>query len=145
MKHHIIISLSLSLLLFAGCGGNVGLSGKVVFSDDKSPVPTGTVGLISESGTFSTRGTIKPDGTFVVGSTKANDGLPPGKYQGSVSAMKLIGTQPSNDPEAAGEPIYEWLIDPRYGNPTTSGITIDITSTTKNFVIEVDRYQAKKK
>ena len=126
-----------------GCGGNVGLSGKVVFLDDGSPVPLGTVGLISESGTFSTRGTIKPDGTFTVGSTKANDGLPPGKYRVSVSALKYAGEQTSSDGESS-ESVHELLVDPKYGDPATSGITIDITSTTKNFTIEVERYIPKR-
>jgi len=141
MKHYIFISISLSLLFLVGCGKNVGLSGKVVFSDDKSPVPLGTVGLISESGTFSARGDIKSDGTFDVGSVKANDGLPPGKYRVSVSAMKLTGMSPTgNDPESSGDPVYELLIDPKYGNPDTSELTLEITSTKRNFTIEVDRY-----
>ena len=135
MKYTILLSLSLTLLLFAGCGENVGLSGKVFFSDDKSPVPLGTVGLVAESGTHIARGDIKPDGTFVIGSLKVDDGLPPGKYRVSVSAMQQISAD-----EETGGGIYESLIALKHGNPDTSGITIDITSTTRNFDIEVERY-----
>jgi hypothetical protein len=140
MKYSIFISLTLSLLLFAGCGGNVGLSGKVVFSDDQSPVPMGTVGLISEAGTFSARGDIQRNGTFVVGSIRANDGLPPGKYRVSVFSQKHVGDTIPDEEGESGEPIFELLVHPKYGNPDTSGITIEITSTTRNFVIEVERF-----
>jgi len=129
IRYGISFGLSLLFLVFAGCGGNVGLSGKVYFSDDKSPVPLGTVGLEADSGSHIARGDIQPNGTFVVGSLKSNDGLPPGKYRGSVSASKHVGNG-----------IFETLIDPKFGNVATSGITIDITKKTRNFNIEVDRY-----
>jgi len=134
MKHILFFSLFLALLLLTGCNKNVGLSGKVVFSDDKSPVPLGTVGLESVSGVHAARGDIKQDGTFSVGSVKSNDGLPPGKYRVSVTAWK----QTAENPET-GEGIFESLIDVKHGNPETSELTLDITSTTRNFVIEVDR------
>jgi len=132
-KSSIIVSLLLALLIFTGCNKHVGLSGKVIYSDDKSPVPTGTVCL--ETDTFLARGNIRPDGTFVVGSVKQTDGMPPGKYRVSISdAQRIIG-QDEN-----GDEIYEPLIDAKFTDSATSGITIDITSTTRNFVIEVDRY-----
>lgn len=144
MKHGIYIGLILSFLLLVGCNRHVGLSGKVVFSDDKSPLPFGTVGLLAESGAFSARGDIKPDGTFTSGSVKTNDGVPPSKYRVSVSALKEIEVVPAVG-ESSPEITYETLIDPKYGLPETSGITIDITSSMRNFIIEVDRYVPKAK
>ena len=131
MKNGILFALS--LLVLAGCGDKVALRGKAVFSDDGSPVPVGTVGF--ETDTYHARGDLKPDGTFVVGSLKTNDGLPPGSYRVYISgAQKSIGT------DANGEEIYESLIDEKFTNSRTSGITIDIKTSTKNFEVVVDRY-----
>ena len=133
MKNSIL--LTLLLLIVAGCGGGkVGLSGKVVYSDDKSPVPMGVVCLETEK--FLARGNIKPDGTFDVGSISEKDGLPPGTYRVYVSdARRIVGQ------DKDGSDIYEQLIDPKYTAAATSGLTINITSSTKNFEIVVDRYQ----
>ena len=135
------ITIILLMTLLTGCGSNVGLSGKVVFSDDKSPVPLGTVELISESGTFSARAEIKPDGTFVVGSLKEKDGLPPGKYRISVYAIKTtaVGTKRNSDGMEMIDSVSEYLVEPKFGNPDTSEITIDIASTVRNYEIVVDR------
>jgi len=130
MKNSIIFSLSLALLLLVGCGGGkVGMSGRVIYSDDKSPLPMGTVYL--ETDTFLARGNIQSDGTFVVGSLGERDGLPPGTYRVSIrDAMRSIGQ------DANGDTIYEPLIDPN----SAAGLTVEITSTTRDFTIEVDRF-----
>ena len=135
MKNSILLTVSLSLLVVAGCsGGKVGLSGKVVYSDDRSPVPTGEVYFETDS--FLARGIIQPDGTFVVGSIGDRDGIPPGTYRVSVrGAQKAMGE------DAEGMTIYEPLIDVKFTSAATSGITIDITASTQNFEVPVDRYQ----
>lgn len=123
-----------SLVLFStGCDGKVKMSGKVTYSDDGSPVPTGTVGF--ETNTFLARGAIKPDGVFQVSSTGNNDGLPPGKYRVYLSGVeRQIGIDDNN------HPIMEPLIDKKYFDASTSGLTIEVTPETKNYDIKVDRY-----
>ena len=138
MKNSIFFALSLSLLMLAGCGDKVGLRGKATFTDDGSPVPTGTVCF--ETDTYLARGDLKPDGTFVVGSLKANDGLPPGKYR-----VYISGAQKSIGQDKEGMDIYESLIDEKFASGSTSGITIDVTASTKNLDVKVDRYVPKKK
>ena len=130
------ISLFLALLVFAGCGGNVNLKGKVLFSDDKSPVSVGTICF--ETDTFLARGDLKPNGTFVVGSLRSRDGLPPGTYR-----VYFSGVHEALGYDSAGQAIYKPLIDTKLANGSTSGITLDVTSSTKYFEIEVDRYTAK--
>jgi len=126
IKNTILFVLLLGCI--AGCSNQVGLSGKVVYSDDKSPVPAGTVYF--ETSTFVARGNIRPDGTFVVGSVGDKDGLPPGTYRVSVrDAEQPVGR------DAEGNAVYQLLFNP----DSVSNLTIDITSTTKNFEIEVDR------
>jgi len=132
MKNKCFFVLLLALLALTGCSNKVALSGKVVYSDDGSPLTTGTVSL--ETDTFFARGNLKEDGTFIVGSLKEKDGLPPGRYRVAVSgATKVLGYFEST-------PMLEPLIDPKYSDSRTSGLTIDIQQSTRDFVIEVDRY-----
>jgi hypothetical protein len=134
IKNNTSSALLFLLLCLTGCGTHVGLSGKVIFSDDGSPLTIGTVCF--EADNFLARANLRPDGTFVVGSVRQTDGLPPGEYRSYIIwARKPIGTTED------GETIYEPLIDPKHTCATTSDITINITSTTRNFEIVVDRYQ----
>ena len=126
------ILFTLTLLLLAGCNsGNVGLTGKVTFSDDGSPLPVGSVCFTTD--TYFARGDLKPDGTFVVGSLKSNDGLLPGTYR-----VHILGAEKEIGPET-----YESLIDKKFASGATSGITLNVTASTKHFEIVVDRYQKK--
>ena len=142
-KSSIHFVLFLSLLVLTGCGsGNFSVSGKVVFSDDDSPVPMGTVAF--ESGSHLFRGLIKPDGTFVMGSSKAEDGVPPGKYRVYVLAEKVTST-PTGGKTSDGEDEVlietEQLVDAKFTRGSTSGIEIDITGSAKDLEIKVDRYK----
>jgi len=133
MKKQIFLLLSLSLLVLVGCSDKVGLKGKAMFSDDKSPIPTGSVCF--ETSSYFARAELNPDGTFTVGSLKANDGLPPGKYNVYIAgARKPVGTH------ASGETLYEPLIDPKFASGQTSEITIEVTASTKYFEVFADRY-----
>ena len=138
VKNSFFLFQLLLVLALVGCGNNASLKGKVLFSDDKSPVPTGTVCF--EKDNFLARGILKPDGTYVVSSLKQGDGLPPGTYRVYISdADKPIGE------DSGGTTIYESLIDEKFANVNTSGITIDVTPSTKSFEFEVDRYVRKKR
>ena len=132
MKNNFFFALL--LLLLAGCSGNVGLKGKVVFSDDQSPVPTGTV--FFEKGGYLARAVIQPNGTFTVGSVKSKDGLPPGTYGVYItSAHQVVGKC------ELGIDIYGTLIDEKYTKSSTSDISIDVTASTKYVEFIVDRYK----
>ena len=122
----------LVLVLAVGCDGNVQLKGKVVFSDDKSPVPVGTVCF--QTDTFLARGNLKPDGTFVVGSLKQGDGLPPGTYHVFITdANKTLGY------DVYGQAIMEPLIDTKYDHASSSGLTLEVDRSTRYIEFEVDR------
>ena len=124
------ISLIITLLFAVvciGCSDHVGLSGKVVFSDDGSPVPRGTVMFATP--TFQAKGDINPDGTFTMGSYSATDGLPPGTY-----TVAIIGANTST-----GDDGTYYLLDPKWTSPSTSEYTVEVQKTTRNLVIEVDR------
>ena len=130
MKNSTLFVLSFSLLILSGCSDKVGLNGKVVFSDDGSQLTTGTVCF--ETDTYLSRGELKPDGTFVLGSLKESDGLPPGKYRVYISDAENVTVR-------NGIESYESMIDEKYTSARTSGIEIDVARSMKPVEIKVDR------
>ena len=125
--------LTFLVSLTIGCSGNVSLSGKVTYSDDGSPVPIGTVAFLKDGKIA--RGRIKEDGTYIVGFEKETNGLPPGMYEVFISsADKIIGK------DSEGENIFEPLIDAKYTSSETSGLTLEVSASTKVYNIEVERY-----
>jgi len=126
MKYY---SLTFFLLLgFAvGCGsGQVPMRGTVVFSDDGSPLTTGTV--VFSTPTFQAQGDLDRRGHFIMESYGAKDGLPPGTYHVFIRGAFIY----------VGGTTYD-LIDPKHTGPATSGIEITVDRTTRNLDITVDR------
>ena len=118
------------VFLATGCGsGNVGLRGTVTFSDDGSPLTVGTVGFLKDGKIA--RGTIKKDGTYIVGFEKETDGLPPGQYNVVITGAEI----------PIGENLREQLIDKKYSNPDTSELTLEVNASTRVFDVQVDRFQ----
>ncbi|MDR2169685.1 MAG: hypothetical protein LBP59_06050 [Planctomycetaceae bacterium] len=131
-KLNLCILLIFVALIFVGCG-NPRVSGKVVFSDDKSPVPYGMVNFVTDK--TIARGPIDKNGNYVVGSLKARDGLPPGEYKVYITdTMKVI--PPSGN---SGMPKFEMVIHSKYEKPETSGLVLNVKGS-QVFNIEVDRY-----
>jgi hypothetical protein len=127
----------ISLLFFVtacGCGNKqVGLSGRVTFSDNGQPLEQGAV--LFETEKFSARGFIGKGGYFTMGSYSERDGLPLGTYSIAISGAVDMSKKDKND-----MPIETFLIDPKYFDSKTSGITITVDKTTRNCDIQVDRY-----
>ena len=129
MKHHSL--LFLLLLVFAvGCGNKqLTVQGKVVFSDDGSPLTMGNV--IFSNTTFQASGPIDTKGHFTMGSYSEKDGVPPGTYKVAVTGATV-------DVDATGLNVYD-LIEPKFSSPSLSGIEVTIDKTVKNLEIKVDR------
>lgn len=131
-KHWAFILLGMFLTVAIGCSGNVQVKGKVVFSDDGSPLDFGTI--FFESGNEVARGSIKEDGTFVMGFVNENDGMPPGTYSVSIKAVLISG-----DPSSGVQMTH--LVDEKYSSGSTSGITITVDRSIKlPLEIKVDRF-----
>ena len=137
MKKNFTFFISLILLFFAGCGGNkVPLSGTVTYSDDGSPLSVGYV--VFETDTFLSRGQLTSTGTYNTGSISAKDGIPPGTYRVYISgAIRAVGVDKS------GTANYESLIDEKFGNGATSGLTVTVPTSNGKFDFTVDRYKGK--
>lgn len=143
MKLRSVFTVAACVIFLSGCSGNVGMGGKVTFSDDGSPLTTGTVCFTTD--TFLAQGTIQPDGTYTVGSESIKDGIPPGKYRVYITgAQKEVGQSEgqklADGHVDSGNPVYEPLIDLKYGTAATSGIEVEVMSSQKNYDIVVDRY-----
>jgi len=131
LKYTSIIVLLLCAV--AGCGkGHVPLKGKVVFSDDGSPLTLGSVILTRQN--FQSRGDLNSKGEFVMESLSARDGLPPGTYQVSIAGAIEYG--------AFGG--MRSVVDPKWTDPETSGKTIEVDRKTKVLELTVDRNPASK-
>jgi len=118
-------------LCVVGCGKNVGMTGKVTFSDDGSPLTSGTICFQSATGL--SRGQMKEDGTFVIGSEKEADGLPKGDYSVYFSgAVEIEGTDDMGMPKAKS------LVDMKYTSPESTPLKISVTGKDK-LDLKVDR------
>jgi hypothetical protein len=139
MKFYHAFVLLFVCVCFIGCSKNQGLSGKVTFSEDGSPL---TVGMVcfenAENGKLG-RGEINTNGTYVVGFESDKNGIPKGTYKVFISnAMKENGVN-----KKTGMPLHEHLIAPKYSNASTSGLTFTADGKTKTFNITVERPPAK--
>ncbi|MDR1960009.1 MAG: hypothetical protein LBQ54_13350 [Planctomycetaceae bacterium] len=117
----------------AGCGSkNQKVSGKVTFTDG-SPLTTGIVCFVAEDGSTG-RGEIALDGTYVMGFESEKNGIPKGgTYQVSIiNALKEEGT------DKTGMPILKPLINRKYDNVKTSGLTFIADGKSKTFDITVE-------
>ena len=133
MRQYGTVFLFLIVSTFAlGCGSKVGLHGQVVFSDDNTPLKQGIV-IFQKDGTIA-RGQIDQNGNYTVGSSSVSDGLPPGTYQ-----VSLSGTAEHKGMQD-GEDLFKEVVDPKYGRPETSGLTVTVDRSQK-FNISVDRYK----
>lgn len=131
------IVLGLVLCFVVGCGGtNVGVSGKVTFSDG-TPLTKGEVQFLTA--TYVASGTIQSDGSYTIGSTTQNDGLPAGTY--SVTVNKAFGDSGVTAAVSAidAKPMLP-LINPKYNSATTSGLTCDVKGKT-TFDITVEPFK----
>ena len=126
------LPLSLFLCLFVGCGSpGPQVTGKVTFTDG-SPLTVGEV--FFDNGQILARARIKPDGTFSLGMTKDGEGVPVGSYKVSIFGALDF----TNNPR-----FGDGVIDEKYTNTSTSGLTYEVKSDQKNvfdIVVEPSAY-----
>lgn len=134
MKYKVKSFLPLLLILgltciFQGCNKNVQLGGKVTFSENDEPLNIGTV--VFENEKTQARGTLSNDGRYSLGSVSLTDGIPHGSYQ--------VYIVDAYRPGAADGDSMDFLIDEKFTDPSTSGLTMTIDGTQKTFDIKIER------
>ena len=107
--------------------------GMVVFPDGK-PLTKGTVEfeVTASSKPITATGAIGLDGTFELGTYAAKDGAIVGQHRVVVIADHMIGTGEER-PEALPPPV----LDPKYHDYKTSGLTFTVKPEVNNILIEV--------
>lgn len=114
----------------AGCGrsGLHPVSGRVAFADG-SPVPTGRV-VVSYGDGKSSWGTIKPDGSFTIGTLKQTDGMRPGSYRVAIKDAFV-------EVEENGRTVSKPVVHQRFADPATSGLEFEVPQQTQwDIVVE---------
>ena len=115
--------------LISGCGASqvptYPVSGTVV-SDDGSPVRTGTVELESRDHKLTATGTIREDGSFVLGTYSNDDGACVGEHRVIVAQM-IINDGTVQHTKDHGKPV-----DPMYASYNTSPLTATVKEQADN-------------
>ena len=120
---------------FVGCQSELELDltpvqGKVLFKDQ--PLKYGSVMFQPEGNGPLARGTIQPDGTFVLGTESTDDGVRPRKCRVRITAFasqkpgaqtQKPGAQTSSQQELA---LGDSAIPTKYQSYGTSGVVVDI-------------------
>lgn len=119
----------LFLSILVGCGESrvptYPVSGTVVF-DDGSPVRTGTIEFSSQDHQLTATGTIRDDGSFVVGTYESDDGACAGRHR--VIVMQLI----INDGTVKHSKDHGQPVDPMYASYNTSPLTASTNAEDRN-------------
>ena len=106
-----------------GCGASqiptYPVSGTVVF-EDGSPVRTGTVELESREHKLTATGTIREDGSFVLGTYTSSDGACEGEH-GAIVSQLIINDGTVKHSKNHGQPV-----DPLYASYGTSPLTATV-------------------
>ena len=142
-KIFFLFLLITTITIFVGCSNNVPLRGKVTFSDDGMPLPSGLVRFENE--TIISKGMIGSDGTYVLGTMSEKDGIPKGTYRVAVisEVEDPSGKEFQMGTGRDGKPIIlkrtVSLIAAKYNTSQTSGITCTVDGSSKKFDFSVDR------
>ena len=117
------------LTMVIGCGESqvptYPVSGTVVF-EDGSPVRTGTIELSSQAHELTATGTIREDGSFVLGTYESDDGACEGKHRAIVMQMII------NDGTVKHSKDHGLPVDPIYASYNTSPLTATVMASEGN-------------
>ena len=141
MKYHSFLLSLVVLLVAVGCSNKVPLSGTVTFSDDGAPLTQGAIFFQSDK--IRAQGNIQKDGTYTVGTDKQTDGLPRGAYQVYITGTASLAFVADSSMFADGggqRTVETQVIDSKYSDPATSGLSFTVDGKTRTFDIQVERY-----
>jgi hypothetical protein len=131
--------MALAGLALAGCGGGTyPVSGRLEYEDGE-PIQGGlagcTITFTSEQLGVEARGEIGEDGSFRLGTRRADDGAPPGTY-------KVIVTQPHPEPERPEK--RRPVVDLAYEKPDTTPLEATVERKRNDFTFKLKRLRGKK-
>jgi hypothetical protein len=117
------IASALVCLALCGCGGKTiyPIKGRVHFADG-APLVNGRVVLDTGQDMTGSWGSIRPDGTFVMGTFTDRDGVPAGSWRVSIQSAMSMRPPDHDDAPFTAEP----LIHERFGDPETSDLVFEV-------------------
>jgi hypothetical protein len=125
MSKLILIVTILSVIVFSGCNGQIGVYGTVSFPDG-TPVKKGSV--FFQNNEVLAQGEIQPNGSYRLGMTKPHDGVLPGEYTVYISGAVDIESPPprenKNDP--IQDPKVTPLVHEKFMSPQRSGLSCHV-------------------
>ena len=118
-----------------GCGSGIyPVEGKVVWKDGTpaTELAGSQVVFELEEANTSARGTVQPDATFRLTTNTPDDGALPGEHKVLVieAARPMLG---------GSDMITPGLLDPRYSDPSTSGLTETVKPGINQVTLTVER------
>jgi hypothetical protein len=127
MPRSILLALVAAAVPVAGCGqsGMHPVSGRVVYPDG-TPLTAGKVVIDTGNALTGSWGSIRPDGTFVMGTNTPDDGVPPGTHRVYIHGAFEPPADPNNPP-----PNPKALVHARFTNPAESGLTFTVPEQVK--------------
>jgi hypothetical protein len=114
--------LGLAILMLASCSGAHKVHGKVHFSDG-TPLTAGRVIAEKEGSSRGASGVISPDGTFRLGITRPDSGLPAGTWD--VYIMDAIIQPAGSGTAPTTEPTIQ-LIHKRFSKKATAQLSFKV-------------------
>jgi hypothetical protein len=130
----------LAAVALAGCGqGYQPVSGRVVWKDGTPAKELSGSQVVFESAELkmSARGTIGPDGSFTITTVNPDDGVPAGTY-------KVAIVEERKSLAAEGSQLAPGLLDVKYYDLNTSGLTADVTSGKNEVTLTVERAKGRR-
>lgn len=130
------------LILVPGCGKNAPLKGKVTY-EDGTPIKVGMVNFTTE--THLSRGKIQSDGTYVVGTIKDKDGLPPGKYKVYITgAEESVESKQAQRLDSMGQPVqgmaaYRQLVGKEYMSADKTPLECEVPAKNNTYDISIKK------
>jgi hypothetical protein len=130
----ILLAGAIAILTLAGCGAKTNqVTGKIIYPDGTSMPGGGQVMFISTdpSAKTSSRGMIKDDGSYTMGTFAETDGVLAGTYK-----IAVVPTPPKN----IGNPPPGWPpLQKKYMDANTSGLEYTVTRGRNKHDITVEK------
>jgi hypothetical protein len=129
------LAATLLILLLGGCGSGIyPVEGQVVWKDGSSATELAGSNVIFEGPETSAVGSIRPDATFRLTTNQPDDGAPAGDYK-----VLVIEVGRKSLPGGDGSMLAPGVIDSRYADPSTSGLTATVKPGTNQVTLTVER------
>src|SRR5262245_58342231 len=132
--------LAAVIILNPGCGPRYyPVEGKVVWSDDTPAKELEGSQVVFDSAELkiSARGTIGADGSFTMTMINPDDGVPAGNYKVAIVEER----KPVRKDDWSQ--VHPALLDAKYGNHQTSGLTAEVKSGKTPVTLKVERLKKK--